>query len=422
VLTARHVVKDARKIVVWSHTGKRARARVLVESTWDCAVLELAEALDCPAVDVEVETLSTKGERLELVGFGGPKDGLAASRGVLIGYRRPAGVIAGPGDWLEITGAARQGDSGGPIFNVAGRVVAVGWGSDGRVITGVQAGRLCIVLDVAAGRRLRETGYGDGGAVLVDESDAQPTPLTASQEPVLKWRREQVEREAQLQAQIAALRQQIAALSDSIAKAQQAAPQGPSASELALGQQLAQAQQQLAQLQAEKDKADKTAKGTDLDGKLDAFLHKLPVQGPIVKAEEKAVESEHPLQRFFGASTAIVLLTVIGTLVLVAIGMVLHGIYKLCHNHAPAIVSALSKVPVAGSALAGGFTALDNANTSVDAKVQAALANAKADLQAHVAALKTASAPPATATGTVSTTSPSPAAVLNAPATVAAAT
>jgi len=42
VLTARHVIRDAKGIVVWLVTGTKHRARVLrVDTVWDCAVLEL---------------------------------------------------------------------------------------------------------------------------------------------------------------------------------------------------------------------------------------------------------------------------------------------------------------------------------------------------------------------------------------------
>ena len=41
VLTARHVVRDARMIVVRLVTGKEHTARVLVTSEWDCTVLQL---------------------------------------------------------------------------------------------------------------------------------------------------------------------------------------------------------------------------------------------------------------------------------------------------------------------------------------------------------------------------------------------
>ena len=43
---------------------------------------------------------------------------------------------------LVVSGAARQGDSGGAIFNAQNELVAVLWGTDGRRIVGTYCGRL----------------------------------------------------------------------------------------------------------------------------------------------------------------------------------------------------------------------------------------------------------------------------------------
>ena len=59
-----------------------------------------------------------------------------------------------------MSGPARPGDSGGPIFNARGRVVGILWGTDGQTTIGVQVGRLHIVLKEA---RFKQTGCGPGG-------------------------------------------------------------------------------------------------------------------------------------------------------------------------------------------------------------------------------------------------------------------
>ena len=48
-----------------------------------------------------------------------------------------------------MSGPARRGDSGGPIFNDRGRVVGILWGTDGKTVIGVQAGRLHVALEEA---------------------------------------------------------------------------------------------------------------------------------------------------------------------------------------------------------------------------------------------------------------------------------
>jgi hypothetical protein len=154
LLTARHVVKDATEIVVWVSTGKSYRARVLrVDATWDCAVLEVVGLpADAPTAEVELgnAALQQEGNRLESCGYGG--DGkLAANTGLFIGYRRIKGMSGGPDDWFEISGHAREGDSGGPVFNARGRVVGVLWGINGEVVVCVQAGRLHLLLNSAVG-------------------------------------------------------------------------------------------------------------------------------------------------------------------------------------------------------------------------------------------------------------------------------
>ncbi len=85
---------------------------------------------------------------MESCGYGA--DGkLACNSGVFLGYKRSAAKPGGPDDWLAISGHARAGDSGGPVFNRRGRLVGVLWGTDGKEVVCVQAGRLHVLLDSA---------------------------------------------------------------------------------------------------------------------------------------------------------------------------------------------------------------------------------------------------------------------------------
>ena len=154
-VTARHVVKGAKAISVRVANGKTYHVRVLTaDGNWDCAVLEPLESVEgVEPAEIEFgETAVQKpGDRLESCGFGSD-DTLASNFGLFIGYRRSTNAPSGPDDWMEISGRARPGDSGGPIFNAAGRVVGVLWGTDGDVVVCVQPGRLHATLEAAVPR------------------------------------------------------------------------------------------------------------------------------------------------------------------------------------------------------------------------------------------------------------------------------
>ncbi|MBN2475885.1 MAG: trypsin-like peptidase domain-containing protein [Pirellulales bacterium] len=159
ILTARHVVKDAQKILVQFHTGKRFPARVLrADATWDCAVLEVSErpeGIEPAQMAWGEEAMLHRGDRLESCGYG-PDGRLAVNSGLFLGYRRSTARRQGPDDWMVLSGHARSGDSGGPIFNQAGHVVGVLWGTDGSEVVGVQAGRVHVVLREALPRAYQQ--------------------------------------------------------------------------------------------------------------------------------------------------------------------------------------------------------------------------------------------------------------------------
>ena len=156
VLTARHVVQDAiksgGKIVVEFFNERTQEVRVLkIDATWDYAVLQLSSIpQDVSPAEVELsdEAMQKAGDRLESCGYG-PDGKLACNSGLFLGYKRSEKTPNGPDDWMAISGRARGGDSGGPIFNAKGRVVGILWGTNGSEVIGVQAGRLHVLLDAA---------------------------------------------------------------------------------------------------------------------------------------------------------------------------------------------------------------------------------------------------------------------------------
>jgi len=91
-----------------------------------------------PAVSV-AETDPRPGDVLTVGGFG-PNCVYAESSGPVTRYVNTTGTTTG--EMVEVIGHARQGDSGGPIFNGRRELVAVCWGCDGRVFCGTFGRRI----------------------------------------------------------------------------------------------------------------------------------------------------------------------------------------------------------------------------------------------------------------------------------------
>jgi hypothetical protein len=100
------------------------------------------------------------------------------------GYRRDSMKGDGRDDWMVITGYARGGDSGGPVFNQRGLVVGVLWGTDGQEVVCVQPGRLHLVLQAAIGVGVLPRSFSAdaaGGFQLVYPMDGWQTPVPVRQ-------------------------------------------------------------------------------------------------------------------------------------------------------------------------------------------------------------------------------------------------
>jgi thioredoxin 1 len=223
VLTARHVVNGAKRIVIELCTGKKHEARVLkIDAVWDCAVLELSgqpEGVLPAELELGDAAMQQAGNRLESCGYG-PDGRLACNSGLFLGYRRSGERPQGPDDWMILSGHARQGDSGGPVFNERGRLVGVLWGTDGESVVAVQAGRLHLLLDAAVPH---PAGIKDSGRGINAQSPIQsPTPnpqslpavsptsvdvgvALAAKNPCLPWRNETQKSIAAEQKEIEAL-------------------------------------------------------------------------------------------------------------------------------------------------------------------------------------------------------------------------
>jgi hypothetical protein len=129
VLTAWHVVRDGRNAITlrWPD-GTSGTARVTAwDSAWDLAVLSAAAPAAAP-MPIAARPPAV-GDRLTLAGYGPVPFTYREASGEVTQFLGPTGRH--PMHMLEVRAAARQGDSGGPIFNARGEVVAVLWGSTG---------------------------------------------------------------------------------------------------------------------------------------------------------------------------------------------------------------------------------------------------------------------------------------------------
>ena len=146
VLTCNHVIEDmpAPQVLV---AGEQWRSATVVrrDTTWDLALLEcdLPKNITSTASD----SVPRIGETLESCGYGG-NGYLTSNRGQVLHYASPKGNYTAQ-DWLEISGASRSGDSGGPMFNARGEVAAMIWGGADGVVTGTHIGRIRTFLQTA---------------------------------------------------------------------------------------------------------------------------------------------------------------------------------------------------------------------------------------------------------------------------------
>ncbi|MGD9128029.1 MAG: serine protease [Planctomycetia bacterium] len=125
VLTNWHVVRDRNgPVEVVFPGGFRSAARVLrTDRDWDLAAL-LVWRPDVDPVPIATQA-PRKGDFLTIAGYG--KGRYRYATGKCVSYLSPGGDM--PFEMVELTAGARQGDSGGPIFNQRGEMAGVLFGS-----------------------------------------------------------------------------------------------------------------------------------------------------------------------------------------------------------------------------------------------------------------------------------------------------
>jgi S1-C subfamily serine protease len=153
VITNWHVIRDAAgTITVRFPDGFTTSATVVkTDRTWDLAALSTARPNAQP---VKLSASVPKiGDALTVAGYGSGT--YRQSSGRLLQYCAPG--MTEPNDIIEVTTAARNGDSGGPIFALDGTLAGVLFGSISGTTNGSHVGRVRHFLQSV----LIETPYAD---------------------------------------------------------------------------------------------------------------------------------------------------------------------------------------------------------------------------------------------------------------------
>ncbi len=158
ILSCAHLFREGKgRIWVGFADGRQYEATLArLDPAWDLS------ALSIPAVTVAAVPVASEyprpGEPVWSCGYG-PDGRYRCNQGRALGYASTAGTKTH--ETLRLSGSARDGDSGGPVLNRRGELVAVIWGTDGRTVAGTYCGRIRRFL---AGLLGRPKGGGVPGA------------------------------------------------------------------------------------------------------------------------------------------------------------------------------------------------------------------------------------------------------------------
>jgi len=174
VVTNWHVIRDAAgEINVIFPDGFRSAARVVKHDVdWDLAALSIWKPNTTP---VRISTEVPKpGDPLTIAGYG--SDGtFRAVAGRCTQYLSPSEKH--PHEIVELSAVARQGDSGGPIFNQRGELAGVLFGSVDNTTSGSYGPRVLQFLDPLLKASTTESAPGSSppAAPVTDASAKTPT-------------------------------------------------------------------------------------------------------------------------------------------------------------------------------------------------------------------------------------------------------
>ena len=175
IITNWHVIRDAKgRIEAQFPNGTRVPAVVVAtDPVWDLALLMIPPVNIAP-VPIS-PTIATPGESLIIAGYGRGNYRAATAR--CVQYVAP-GIGYSP-EMLEVSAGARQGDSGGPIFNMRGQLAGVLFGTTGARTFGSHSGRILRFLASAEPRlaaAYAELGRLQGLGVPAEYAGAGPVP------------------------------------------------------------------------------------------------------------------------------------------------------------------------------------------------------------------------------------------------------
>lgn len=142
IVTNWHVVRDAvGEISVEFPNGFRSAARVLkVDHDWDLAALQIWRP---PLEPVPLALAAPRpGDKLAIAGYGSGQYRSVSGR--CTQYVAPGAHL--PYEMVELSAEARQGDSGGPIFNERGELAGVLFGAGRGTTSGSYCGRVSAFL------------------------------------------------------------------------------------------------------------------------------------------------------------------------------------------------------------------------------------------------------------------------------------
>jgi hypothetical protein len=142
VLTCWHVVKDAAGNVIISFPdGFQSPGYVIkMDRDWDLAAVAIWRPRASP-VPIAAQ-VPQPGEPLSIAGYG--KGNYRAQSGRCMQYLSPGAGL--PYDIVEMSAAARHGDSGGPIFNARGELAGVLFGEGDGATSGSASARVRMFL------------------------------------------------------------------------------------------------------------------------------------------------------------------------------------------------------------------------------------------------------------------------------------
>jgi len=176
LVTNHHVIRDSKEeILVSFPNGFRSSAKVVAsDPTWDLAALLIWS----PSIDAVkiAKKAPQSGDQLTIAGYGSGR--YRAISGICSQYVSPG--LSQPHEMVELKAVARQGDSGGPIFNQDGELAGVLFGAGWRTTAGSYSGRVKKFLDPIVGRMQKSAVEKQAVELPSNESSI---PASAAEKP-----------------------------------------------------------------------------------------------------------------------------------------------------------------------------------------------------------------------------------------------